>query len=66
LPGAEGTTIFSRASAGSARLRFPSPTAFSGTFAAGVPLILDYRVAGLAVEDDRDYLLVEPLGVSTP
>jgi Tfp pilus assembly protein PilF len=41
--------------------RFSEPTAFNGTFAAGVPLRLTYRILGATQQNGADALLLEPL-----
>jgi hypothetical protein len=41
--------------------RFPEPTTFNGTFSAGVPLRLTYRVLGTTDVNGADGLLLEPI-----
>ena len=44
-----------------APFRFSEPTAFNGTFAAGVPLRLTYRILGATQINGADGLLIEPI-----
>jgi len=41
--------------------RFSEPTTFNGSFAAGVPLQLTYRILGATQQNGADALLLEPL-----
>ena len=43
------------------RFRFPEPMTFNGTFAAGVPLRLTYRILGATQLNGADALLLEPM-----
>ena len=56
-------TVLESGTIGATRFRFSQPTAFHGTFAAGVPLRLTYRVLGQTVISGADGLLLEPLGL---
>ena len=54
-------TVLESGTIGKTRFRFSQPTAFHGTFAAGVPLRLTYRVLGPTAVGGDDGLLLEPL-----
>jgi hypothetical protein len=54
------TTVESGSLAG-VTFRFSEPTTFRGEFSSGA--LLTYRVLGLTQQDDRDALLLEPLGL---
>jgi tetratricopeptide (TPR) repeat protein len=55
------STVFETGTIDGVAFRFSEPTVFSGSFAAGVPLRLTYRILGSTRIDGRDALLLEPL-----
>jgi tetratricopeptide (TPR) repeat protein len=55
-------SVFETGTIGDVKFRFSEPMAFSGNFAAGVPLKLTFRILG--VSDDA--LLLEPIKVEQP
>jgi tetratricopeptide (TPR) repeat protein len=57
----EGRTVLESGTIGKTPFRFSQPTVFQGTFAAGVPLRLTYRILGPTAVGDADGLLLEPL-----
>lgn len=59
--GAPQSTVFETGTIDGVPFRFSEPTAFSGSFAAGVPLRLTYRILGSTQVDGREALLLEPL-----
>ena len=58
---AAGQTVFESGTIDGVRIRFSEPTAFTGTFAAGVPLELTYRILGATEVGGAGALLLEPL-----
>ena len=56
-----GRTVFSTGRIGSIPFAFAQPTVFTGTFAAGSPLRLDYRLLGLTELSGAQALLLEPV-----
>jgi tetratricopeptide (TPR) repeat protein len=56
-----GKMIFSAGRIGSIPVAFTRPTTFDGTFAAGSPLLLEYRILGVTEVAGAQGLLVEPL-----
>ena len=58
---APGQSVFESGSIGNVRLRFAEPTAFTGSFAAGTPLRLTFRILGATESNGADALLVEPV-----
>jgi hypothetical protein len=62
--GPAGTTTLAGGMIGSIPFRFPSPTAFAGTFDTAETLLLRYRVAGLSEIEGREVLVLDPVGVS--
>jgi tetratricopeptide (TPR) repeat protein len=60
-PSPAGVTVFHTGEVDGVPFRFSEPTAFKGTFAAGAPLRLTYRVLGATEIEGRDALLLEPL-----
>lgn len=61
-----GQTIFETGTINGVRVRFSEPTAFAGSFAAGVPLRLTYRVLGATDIGGAGALLLEPLKLVKP
>jgi hypothetical protein len=61
-----GQTAFETGTIDGVRIRFGEPTAFTGAFAAGVPLRLTYRILGATDVGGTAALLVEPLGLVKP
>jgi hypothetical protein len=61
-----GVTVFAEGTLLGIPFRFGTPTAFQGTFAAGEPLRLTFRILGVTRGGDRDVLLLEPLGLERP
>jgi tetratricopeptide (TPR) repeat protein len=57
----QGQTIFGSGTIEEVPFRFSEPTAFNGTFAAGVPLRLTYRILGATQQNGADGLLIEPV-----
>lgn len=56
----QNQTIFASGAVDGVAFHFSEPIAFNGTFAAGQPLRLTYRILG----PSRDGLLLEPLGLA--
>jgi len=56
-----GQTVFESGVIDGVPFRFPEPTAFTGSFAAGSPLRLTYRILGATELRGADALLLEPL-----
>ena len=54
-------TIFENGTIDGVPFRFSEPTAFQGTFAAGIPLHLSYRILGATQLNGSDALLIEPV-----
>jgi hypothetical protein len=64
-PSPAGQTIFETGTIDGVPFRFSEPTAFNGTFAAGAPQRLTYRILGATQQDGADALLLEPLRLET-
>jgi hypothetical protein len=60
-PSSAGQTVFESGTIEAIPFRFSEPTAFNGTFAAGVPLRLTYRILGATQQEGADALLLEPV-----
>lgn len=56
-----GQTIFTAGRVNGVPFTFAQPTAFRGSFAAGVPLRLDYRILGATELEGSSAFLLEPL-----
>jgi hypothetical protein len=57
----EGASVFLSGTIDGVAFKFSEPTTFRGSFAAGVPLRLTYRVLGTTEIGGKDALLLEPL-----
>lgn len=63
-PSGRGRTILETGTIDGVPFGFPEPTVFDGTFEAGAPLRLTYRILGATRAGELEALLLEPLGVA--
>jgi tetratricopeptide (TPR) repeat protein len=56
-----GKTVFATGKIGSLPITFAQPAVFTGMFAAGAPLVLEYRVLGATEVAGEQGLLLEPV-----
>jgi tetratricopeptide (TPR) repeat protein len=60
----EAGSVFESGTVDGVPFRFSEPTQFNGTWPAGTPLQLTYRVLGATRAADADALLLEPVGLA--